>query len=125
SNSPLDIVDFPDTVRVGIYRDHYSFFQGIRYMQPVHIQPERISVDLNNDMICRAGINNLFKVHWITRPDQELSSCHMAKDGGVRILYCLYQTFGGFFLVHLEQLEYGNDHKVEAPEEIRFIVKFS
>ena len=114
-----------DGVSVGVDGYEHSFFQGVAYPAPVHIEPPGMGIELDGHVMGRAGVDDRLVIDGITGAAEEEPACHVSKDGGIGIFDGAEQAHHRLFLIHLEIGVYGGDDEVEGGKDIICVIEIA
>src|SRR3954465_13306946 len=108
---------------VGIDAEHAAEFEPTLVPAPVEVQPVRIRVDLNRDIVTGTGLQDGIDVDLVAFSPQQQSAGHVAEYGRERVCDRAEYALG---LLGSSQLEPGmdaGDHEVEAAQDLVRVVE--
>jgi hypothetical protein len=72
---------------VGVDAEDAAEFQGAAVPAPVKIEPMRIGVDLDGDLVGGAGLQDALDIDLVTLAAQKQAAGHVAEDRRERVCY--------------------------------------
>src|SRR5205085_8258361 len=117
-DTPAHEVEFADRMCIGVDAQEATEFDRTPVPAPVQFQAIGIAVDLDGNVMLRAGMEDRLHVHLVAGSPEQETAGDMAEDGGEGVGDGSYDAGCLFLFIAPEAAVDAGYHKIEAGEDV-------